>query len=67
MEDEHDAVAETAVVGFPHEIKGEGIYAFIVLKDKVEESVEQIIKELKIMVRSQIAGYAVPEIILVSR
>lgn len=30
--DEHEAVAESAVVGYPHDVKGEGIYAFITLK-----------------------------------
>merc|ERR1712048_1443457 len=39
---EHASVAEAAVVGFPHEIKGQGIYAYVTLKDGVEESDEKI-------------------------
>ncbi|XP_038075394.1 acetyl-coenzyme A synthetase 2-like, mitochondrial [Patiria miniata] len=64
--DEHPAVAETAVVGFPHDIKGEGIYAYIILKDGISESEEDIIKELKQMVRQKIAAYAVPDMIQIT-
>lgn len=35
--DEHSAVCETAVVGFPHDIKGQGIYAFVICYNKPEE------------------------------
>ena len=31
--DEHPAVAESAVVGFPHEVKGNALYAFVILKE----------------------------------
>lgn len=34
----HEAVAEAAVVGYPHEVKGDGIYAYVVLKDGYKES-----------------------------
>src|SRR5690606_647839 len=34
----HEAVAEAAVVGFPHDIKGQGIYAYVTLKEGVEPS-----------------------------
>nr|XP_006822135.1 PREDICTED: acetyl-coenzyme A synthetase 2-like, mitochondrial-like [Saccoglossus kowalevskii] len=65
--DEHPAVAETAVVGFPHDIKGEGVYAYVTLKDDIEgEPEEQIMEELKELVRQQIASYAVPEMIQVA-
>ncbi|XP_022094939.1 acetyl-coenzyme A synthetase 2-like, mitochondrial isoform X2 [Acanthaster planci] len=64
--DEHPAVAETAVVGFPHDIKGEGIYAYIILKEGVSESEEDIIKELKQAVRQKIAAYAVPDLIQIT-
>ena len=36
----HEAVAEAAVVGFPHEIKGEAIYAYVTLKDGKQPSDE---------------------------
>jgi hypothetical protein len=32
VQDDHHLVAETAVVGFPHSLKGEGVYAYIVVK-----------------------------------
>ncbi len=37
VQDEHEDVAETAVVSFPHDVKGEGIFAFVTLKEKVRE------------------------------
>nr|XP_053652608.1 acetyl-coenzyme A synthetase 2-like, mitochondrial [Cherax quadricarinatus] len=62
---EHPEVSETAVVGFPHPVKGEAVFAFIVLKEELESSQENIVADLKKLVRSQIAGYAVPDEIMV--
>jgi hypothetical protein len=59
-------VAEAAVVGFPHEIKGEGIYAFVTLKEHVTEPLDQVLSELKHLVKTKIASYAVPEMMQVS-
>jgi len=56
----HPAVAEAAVVGFPHEIKGEGIYAFVTLKLGVEKT-EQLKKELIAHVRKEIGPIASPD------
>eukprot|EP01147_Barroeca_monosierra_P005429 gene5429-8894_t len=56
----HDAVAEAAVVGFPHEIKGEGIYCFIVLKGEGELN-KQLVGELKQHVRQHIGPFAQPD------
>ncbi|PIK49636.1 putative acetyl-coenzyme A synthetase 2-like, mitochondrial [Apostichopus japonicus] len=64
--DEHGAVAETAVVGFPHDIKGEGVYAYVILKDGITDPEDQIIAELKAMTKKKIAGYAVPEVVLIT-
>ncbi|XP_064623292.1 acetyl-coenzyme A synthetase 2-like, mitochondrial [Lineus longissimus] len=64
--DEHDMVAETAVVGFPHEIKGEGVYAFVTLMEDVTEPRDEILKELKDLVKRKIASYAVPEMIQIT-
>ena len=65
FQDEHPLVAEAAVVGFPHEVKGESVYAYIVLKETgsglSEPEIDVLIKELKSSVKTQIAGYAVPE------
>ena len=65
-QDEYEPVAETAVVGFPHELKGEGLYAFIILKDGVTVPEEEIKAALRGLVRKNIAGYAVPDHLLVS-
>ncbi|MEE9614717.1 MAG: acetate--CoA ligase [Thermodesulfobacteriota bacterium] len=56
----HEAVAEAAVVGFPHEIKGEGIYAFVVLKEGIASSGE-LRGELGGHVRKEISPIAKPD------
>jgi acetyl-CoA synthetase len=56
----HPAVAEAAVVGFPHEIKGEGIYAYVILKggQKASANLEKILSG---HVREQIGPIAKPD------
>ncbi len=56
----HPKVAEAAVVGMPHPIKGEGIYAFVTLKVGVAKS-EELKKELVAWVRKQIGPIASPD------
>ena len=56
----HEAVAEAAVVGVPHEIKGQGIYAFVTLKVSVEKS-DELKKELVAHVRKEIGPIAAPD------
>jgi acetyl-CoA synthetase len=58
----HEAVAEAAVVGFPHEIKGEGIYAYVTLVKGVEPS-EALRKALVQQVRTEIGAIASPDVI----
>jgi acetyl-CoA synthetase len=58
----HDAVAEAAVVGYPHDIKGQGIYAYVTLVKGVEPS-EALRKELVKLVRSEIGPIATPDVI----
>ncbi|MCP5419657.1 MAG: acetate--CoA ligase [Gammaproteobacteria bacterium] len=58
----HDAVAEAAVVGYPHEIKGQGIYAYVTLMAGVEPS-DALRKELVQHVRKEIGPIATPDII----
>ena len=58
----HDAVAEAAVVGYPHEIKGQGIYAYVTLMSGVEPT-EALRKELVAHVRSEIGPIASPDVI----
>nr|XP_003216169.1 PREDICTED: acetyl-coenzyme A synthetase 2-like, mitochondrial [Anolis carolinensis] len=62
--DEHPAVPETAVISYPHDIKGEVPFAFIVLKDETAHP-EIVTKELKEIVALKIAKYAVPDHVLV--
>ena len=58
----HTAVAEAAVVGYPHDIKGQGIYAFVTLMHDVAGS--QVLKEQLIsLVRSEIGPFAKPDVI----
>ncbi len=58
----HDAVAEAAVVGFPHDIKGQGIYAYVTLVKGVEPS-EELKKELIALVAKEIGPIAKPDVI----
>jgi acetyl-CoA synthetase len=57
---EHDAVAEAAVVGFPHDIKGQGIYAFVTLKEGIAPT-EALRAELVQQVRNDIGPTATPD------
>ncbi|MEN2993242.1 MAG: acetate--CoA ligase [Bacteroidia bacterium] len=59
----HPAVAEAAVVGFPHPIKGEGIYAFVVLRTSAPSPSEALATELKESVRQTIGPIARPDLI----
>ncbi len=56
----HPKVAEAAVVGYPHDIKGQGIYCYVTLNSGVEPS-EELEAELKNHVRSEIGPIATPD------
>jgi acetyl-CoA synthetase len=56
----HDDVAEAAVVGIPHDLKGQGIYAFVTLKRNVEKS-DELKKGLITHVRKEIGPIATPD------
>ncbi|MEN5228826.1 acetate--CoA ligase [Brevundimonas naejangsanensis] len=58
----HDDVAEAAVVGFPHDIKGQGIYAYVTLNKGVEAT-EDLRKALVAQVREEIGPIAAPDVI----
>ena len=58
----HAKVAESAVVGYPHDIKGQGIYAYVTLMNG-EEPTEELRKELEVWVRSEIGPIAKPDLI----
>ncbi len=58
----HNKVAEAAVVGFPHDIKGNGLYCYVTL-NAGEQSSGDLERELKLWVRKQIGPIATPDII----
>ena len=58
----HPAVAEAAVVGFPHDIKGQGIYVYLLPTDGVEIS-DQLSKEVRNWVREDLSPIASPDLI----
>ena len=58
----HSKVSEAAVVGYPHDIKGQGIYAYVTLMEGVEDS-DDLRKELVQWVRKEIGPIATPDVI----
>lgn len=61
---EHPEVVESAVVGFPHEIKGQGIYAYVIC-DAVDKDDETLSKEIQNTVRKIIGPIAKPDVVQV--
>ena len=59
----HPSVAEAAVVGFPHDLKGEGIYAYVTLMSGDNSDAKQLLDELVAMVRKEIGPIAKPDAI----
>jgi len=58
----HPSVAEAAIVGFPHDIKGQGIYAYVTLMNGVESS-DALRQELVSLVAKEIGAIAKPDVI----
>ncbi|QIR14319.1 acetate--CoA ligase [Shewanella aestuarii] len=58
----HELVAEAAVVGYPHDIKGQGIYAYVTLSRGIEPT-EELRQELRQWVRKEIGALATPDLI----
>ena len=58
----HAKVAEAAVVGYPHELKGQGVFAYVTLNAGVEAS-EELLRELRQHVRNEIGPIASPDIL----
>jgi len=56
----HSSVAEAAVVGYPHDIKGQGVYAFVTLMAGIEAG-ENTLTEIKLKVREMIGPHASPD------
>jgi acetyl-CoA synthetase len=61
----HPACAEAAVVGYPHDIKGQGIFAYVLLKEGWTETAE-LLGELKNEARHHIGPIATPDVILIA-
>lgn len=61
----HGDIAEAAVVGYPHDVLGEGIYAYVILNRGVTKKDDLLISELKHLVKTQISGFAVPHYVLI--
>ncbi|MDX2370373.1 MAG: acetate--CoA ligase [Colwellia sp.] len=58
----HPAVAEAAVVGYPHEIKGQGVYCYVTLMDNAEVT-DGLVKELQEFVAKELGRFAKPDYI----
>jgi acetyl-CoA synthetase len=58
----HESVAESAVVGYPHDVKGQGIYVYVTLVAGLEPDLE-LEKSLKLWVRKEIGAIATPDLI----
>jgi acetyl-CoA synthetase len=61
----HPFCSEAAVVGYPHAIKGEGIFAYVILKEGYEAD-EELVGELRNEVRRHIGAFATPDQILIT-
>jgi acetyl-CoA synthetase len=59
----HQSVAEAAVVGFPHDLKGEGIYAYVTLMAGDNSDTEELLAQLIALVRKEIGPIAKPDVI----
>lgn len=61
----HEAVAEAAVVGFTHDIKGQGMACYCTIMSGLEES-DELVAELRSQVRSEIGPFATPDFIIIT-
>jgi acetyl-CoA synthetase len=64
---EHETVSESAVIGYPHELYGEGIYAFVIPKTDANTSNEdKLAEELRSLVKNKISSFAIPHRITIT-
>ncbi|WPU64500.1 acetate--CoA ligase [Peredibacter starrii] len=63
---EHPEIAEAAVVGYPHDIKGVGIHAYVILYEH-KESTKELVESIKDVVREKIGRFAAPDIIHITK
>merc|ERR1719291_300820 len=59
----HEKAAEAAVVGYPHEVKGAGLFCYVILKAGVQGD-DELLKELKMCVRTSVGPFAQPDHII---
>lgn len=62
---EHEAVVEAAVVGIPHDVKGQSLFAYVTCKQGVERT-DQLVSELRYEVRKHVGAFAMPDDILLT-
>merc|ERR1711964_748773 len=60
---QHECCAEAAVVGYPHDIKGEGIWCYVTPPESVTMS-DDLLKQLKNQVRETIGAFATPDVVM---
>merc|ERR1719199_1799981 len=60
----HPKAAEAAVVGFPHEVKGSGLFCYVILKDGAGPGDDALRGELKQAVRKEVGSFAMPDQII---
>ncbi|MEW6999394.1 acetate--CoA ligase [Colwelliaceae bacterium BS250] len=58
----HPKISEAAVVGYPHDIKGQGVYAYVTLMHD-EVASDELIKDLKVLVASEMGSFSKPDLI----
>lgn len=58
--DEHPLVIESAVVGYPHDVKGQALYAFVICTEKISD-VEKLVAEVREVVAQKIGSFAKPD------
>jgi acetyl-CoA synthetase len=59
-------VAEAAVIGIPHDVKGTAVFAYVIVKNNVALDEEDLVTELKLQVRDHIGAFARPDHILIT-
>jgi len=62
---EHKSVAEAAVVGIPHDVKGQSLVAYVIVKTGVKDTPE-LVQELRLKVRELIGGFAMPGMTIIT-
>ena len=62
----HPSVAQAAVVGRPHPVKGEGIIAFATLTESNEEDEDKLVQDLRMLIRGEIGPFAAPDVIAIT-